>query len=364
MKTRICLWSMLVLTMSLINFTTSQAANHSFQWETQDWGKLGIVHLQNAPFPDESRMNGYTRDSVTYPYEGHYDDNAVAVVIPPGFKPSSKINFVVIFHGHVGTADKFITSFSIGSVYNLCDPNAILVVPQGPKLVPDSGGGKMEKPEGFANMMKELLAALKEDGKVPASANFGNLIVGAYSGGFRPLGFSIHHGGMAPYIKEVWLFDAAYGFQDYLSEPFATPGTKNVLRALFTDHQAHENYRIMSNIGKSGNKLVFVVDEDLSRTTTTKEDYNACSVHTEGSYPGDDELLRVCKQNSLVYIHTALPHDGLAFTKRFLADFIMTSPWLKKNTPPKTAAEDKASTGKGNISVGGSVTVTGEWKKK
>lgn len=354
MNTKIKHWSILVICISILSIASGYAAiPHSFTWKSQPWGQMGIVPLENAPYPDPSREKGFTRGNESFPYEGHYDDNSIALVIPPGFKPSSKIDFVVIFHGHRNTAVDFITSYSVGSVWGDCAPNAILVIPQGPKNAPDSGGGKMEKPNGFANMMNELLAALKEDGKIPASAKIGNLVIGGFSGGFRPLAYSIHQGGMTSSIKEVWLFDAAYGFQDYLSEPFLKPGTKKVLRALFTDHQAHENYSIMSHIGKSGNKLVFLVDEELSRSTTSAEDYKACPVHVKGSYPGDDELLRILKNESLVYLHTALPHDGLIFTKRYLADFILGSPWLKQNNPPKS-----------KIELGGSITMSGEWKGK
>jgi len=323
--------SLIILSNLVGTYIAAGEPNQPILWTPYDWGNLGIAHLANAPFPDESRKDGFKTETETFPYSGHYDDNAVAIAIPKQFKPGNKIDFIVLFHGHRNQADKFILDFEIGKIFGESNCNAILVAPQGPKNVPDSSGGKMEKAGGFARMMIELLATLKQDKKIPVKAQFGNIIPGGFSGGYRPLAFVLHQGGMEKQINEVWLLDAAYDFQDYLSEPFVNPQSKKTLRAIFTDHLAMEHIQIMNNLSKRGINYAVVVDEELSTKTTLQEDYAKIRFHADGAKLGQDELSLILRYNRIVFIHTGLPHDGLAFTRRFLADFINASPILKKS---------------------------------
>lgn len=309
---------------------TNAEQTQPIQWTAYDWGNLGIARLVNAPFPDESRKDGFKTQTETFPYIGHYDYNAVALVIPKHFRPGKKINFIILFHGHRNQADRFILDSEIGKVLGESSCNAILIAPQGPKNVPDSSGGKMEKAGGFARMMYEILDTLKQEKKIPAKSGIGNIIASGFSGGYRPLAFVLHQGGMEKQIKEVWLLDAAYDFQNYLSEPFINPRSKKTLRAIFTDHLAMEHIQIMNNLSKRRINYTVVVDEELATPKTTKAEFDKIRFHVSGAKPGQDELSLILRYNQIVFIHTGLPHDGLAFTRRFLADFINASPILTK----------------------------------
>ena len=185
------------------------------------WGSRSF-RMRLSPIP--AREKGFQRNGKSYPFAGHYDDPSVAFVVPKGFKPGEKIDIVVIFHGHLTTLSEFIVDYGIGKAFGASGRNAILMVPQGPRNAPDSGGGKMEREGGFERLVKEALAALKENKIAGADAEIGNLSVCAYSGGFRPLAHVLHFGGMKDKIREVWLVDAAYDFQDYLAAPWGRAG--------------------------------------------------------------------------------------------------------------------------------------------
>jgi hypothetical protein len=310
--------------------TNAEQTQQPIQWTDYDWGKLGIAHIANAPFPDESRKEGFKTESETIPYTGHYDDNAVAIAIPKHFNPGNKIQFIVLFHGHLNQVDLFMLDSDLAKVVCESGCNAILVAPEVAKNVADSGGGKMEKPGGFARMMYELMANLKQDKQIPGKAQIGKIIVGGFSGGYRPTAFVLHCGKMNDHIQEVWLLDAAYDFLDYLSEPFVSPKSKKTLRAIFTDHLAMEHLQIMNNLSKRRVHYAVVVDEELATLKTTKADFDKIQYHAPGVNPGQDELSLILRYNRIVIIHTGLPHDMLAFSHRFIADFIRESPTLKK----------------------------------
>ncbi|MFB3894745.1 MAG: hypothetical protein ACE14V_00425 [bacterium] len=298
------------------------------QWTSYDWGKLGITHLANAPFPDESRKDGWKTESETIPYAGHYDDNAVAIAIPKQFKPGNKIQFIVLFHGHINQVDSFMLDSDVAKTVCESGCNAILVAPEIAKNAADSHGGKMECEQGFARMMNELMATLKQDTLIPKKAQIGKIIVGGFSGGYRPTAFILNRGGMNDQIQEVWLLDAAYDFPDYLAAPFLEPGKKRTLRSIFTDHLATRNILIMSNLSKHRISFVAVEDDDLSTSTTSAEKFNQIPVHVPDVKLGQDELAPILRYNRIVFIHTNLPHDALAFTHRFIPDFIRESPTL------------------------------------
>lgn len=306
------------------------------QWTSYDWGKLGITHLVNAPFPDESRKEGWKTESETIPYTGHYDDNAVAIAIPKQFKPGNRIQFIVLFHGHINQVDTFMLDCDVAKTICESGCNAILVAPEIAKNAADSNGGKMERDDGFARMMHELMAALKQNNLIPQKAQIGKIILGGFSGGYRPTAYILNRGGMNDQIQEVWLLDAAYDFTDYLASPFLEPGKKRTLRSIFTDHLAVQNILIMSNLSKYRIPFVAVEDDELSTSTTNAEQFSQIPVHVPGIKPGQDELAPILRYNRIVFIHTNLPHDALAFTHRFIPDFIKESPSLNSKKEVKS----------------------------
>jgi hypothetical protein len=308
--------------------------NNIITWTSYPWGELGVTHLAHAPYPDDSRANGFQTKDTTYGVENHYDDNAVAILVPNGFKPTKNVDIVVLFHGHVNEAAKFITDYQVGKWFSDARKNAILVVPQGPKNAPDSGGGKMEKPRNFEYLMNEVISVLKTNGTIALNARLGNVIVGGYSGGYRPVAYVLHLGGIPESIKEVWLFDAAYDFQDYLAKPFAkekdsSDRVRPLLRTIFTDHLMPEHVKIMSYLTQY-NKPVSVLEENqLTISTTMYERLKTFPIYGTEIKIGNDQLSEYLKTEKHLFIHTVLPHDGVAFSKRFLGSFVQNSPNLK-----------------------------------
>ena len=332
-----CIYVFFISTMILLGGVNTTMAsdpvrieeNNIITWTSYPFGELGVTHLAHAPYPDDSRANGFQTKDTTYGVENHYDDNAVAILVPNGFKPTKNVDIVVLFHGHVNEAAKFILDYQVGKWFSDARKNAILVVPQGPKNAPDSGGGKMEKPRNFEFMMNEVISVLKTSGTIALNARLGNVIVGGYSGGYRPVAFVLHTGGIPESIKEVWLFDAAYGFQNYLAEPFAKKKDAPLFRALFTDHLMPEHVTIMNYLTQY-NKPVSVLEENqLTISTTMYERLKTFPLYGTDIKIGNDQLAEYLKTEKYLFIHTVLPHDGVAFSKRFLGSFTQNSPNLK-----------------------------------
>ncbi|MEI7633021.1 MAG: hypothetical protein WCK47_01920 [bacterium] len=298
------------------------------EWTSQSWGLLGIAHLTNTPFPDESRAYGYRSSKGAFSSKGHYDDNSVAFVIPDDFHPSEEIDFVVIFHGHTTNVRRFVKEAALGEALACSNRNTIIIVPQGPKNVPDSGGGKLENSDMFAAFMHEALETLKKESMIPRSAHIRHIIISGFSGGFQLTGNVLDHGGMEQEICEVWLVDAAYGLWDELSAPFSAPGSTKILRSIFTDHLSMENIQIMNNLSSTGKCFGVVTDDELSTVGMSTAAFNAIKYHANGASSGCDELPLLLKAQPILFIHTHLPHDAFLLSNRFLADFLASSPNL------------------------------------
>ena len=252
-----------------------------------------------------------------FPREGHYDDSTVAFCVPKGYNAGGPVDFVVLLHGHINTCESFISQSRAGEALERSGRNAIVVVPQGPKNAPDSGGGKFEKPGGFAVFLDEALATLKASNKVPSDAQPGAVVLCGYSGGGRPAGFILRNGDAAGQIREVWLMDAAYQQRDGLAKPFARERSSTVLRSVFTGGMADENMEIMSRITRGGGRVALVRDDDLTTA--------GAPGHRDGP---QDELALVLWREPALFIRTPLPHDVRALSDRFLELLLRESPVL------------------------------------
>ena len=99
--------------------------------------------LKNAPFPHPDRADGYTRKGIHYSFEEHYSDSSVGVVIPDHYKKKNTVDLLIHFHGWGNSVDKCIPKFALDEQLNESERNMLLVVPEGPKLAPDSFDGKL-----------------------------------------------------------------------------------------------------------------------------------------------------------------------------------------------------------------------------
>ncbi len=176
-------------------------------------GELFFAALANAPFPHQSRSNGFIRDGKTYDSTNHYSDDRVAFFIPRDFRPGANVDVVVHFHGWRAKVEEVPEKFHLLEQFIASRKNAILILPQGPRDAPDSFGGKLEDAGGFARFMEEAMAKLQTRPGL-SNASIGRIALSGHSGGYQVIASILNTGGLTPQIDEVFLFDAMYGGTD------------------------------------------------------------------------------------------------------------------------------------------------------
>ncbi len=105
-----------------------------------------IIRMSSSytSFPDTGRANGHVYDGVLYDAKNHYSDSSVIMVIPPGFIPTDKTDFVFWFHGWRNSIDSSLEIFHISDQFVAAGKNAILVLAETAKNAPDTYGGKLQ----------------------------------------------------------------------------------------------------------------------------------------------------------------------------------------------------------------------------
>jgi hypothetical protein len=189
-----------------------------------EYGSLHRFYLKNAAFPHPKRADGHTYQNKKFAAERHYQDSSVMVFVPKGFRFSSKVDIVVYFHGWYAHRDSVLEKFKLLEQFAAAHPNALLIVPQGPKEAPDSFGGKLEEKDGFKRFVGEILDSIAPKyGRKTISPR--HIIISGHSGAYRVMSFILLQGGLAKNVREVWLFDGLYGqlekFGVWLQQPSA-----------------------------------------------------------------------------------------------------------------------------------------------
>ncbi|MFH1850907.1 MAG: hypothetical protein ABIA75_01040 [Candidatus Neomarinimicrobiota bacterium] len=232
------------------------------EWETTAAGRLAVVSMENAPYPDTSRAAGYTRQDEFYPPEIHYCDPSVALFVPAGFQAGQAVDLLFYFHGHGNNLHQALDQFRLREMVAASGRNVIMVFPQGPKDARDSGCGKLESAGGFERLVAEVLDTLTATGII-AEDKIGTIILSGHSGAYKVIGRILHYGGLTAKISAVYLLDASYGQLDVFTDWVA--GDKTVrLRSIFTDHLAPENVTIMKNLSRRGIKFTLLAEESVT----------------------------------------------------------------------------------------------------
>ncbi|HEY3266220.1 MAG TPA: hypothetical protein VGM37_04790 [Armatimonadota bacterium] len=214
-------------------------------------GTLILRPFQNAAYPHKSRENGYITQGKTYSAAEHYSDSTVGIFIPSGFRPGKSTDFVVHFHGHLNHVEQVFQQFNLGHEIVKSGVNAILLVPQGPKDVPDSGDGHLELDAGaFEALVREAAHYLKGAGRI-ASETIGHVAITAHSGGYEVVSAILHHGGLSDNITDVCLLDASYGGLESFAD-WAKGGHGRRLISIFTEHLASANVELMALMQERG----------------------------------------------------------------------------------------------------------------
>ena len=181
---------------------------------TAQMGSLIRYTSSYAMFPDTARIKGHDYNGKNFDALTHYSDSSILIYIPKIFSAKAKINLVFWFHGWGNMIETACKQFQLLEQFDESARNAVFVFPEGPKNAPDSYGGKLEQPEVFQNLIKEVLSKLVEHRLMDALplANVINyeITLTGHSGAYRVISKIINKNP----VNEVILFDAMYGGND------------------------------------------------------------------------------------------------------------------------------------------------------
>lgn len=263
-------------------------------------GELGFTQLVAAPFPHPARADGHVYHGTRYTAAEHYSSSTVAFFVPKGFRATETVDMVIHFHGWNHNVYNTLQEYQLIPQFFESGKNAVLVVPEGPENAPDSFGGKLEDPQGFARFVAEAVAALQH---WPCFAGMhlrpGKIILSGHSGGYHVMAAILDRGGMMEFVKEVWLFDALY-------EP---PDS-------FAAWQAAQHGRIIN------------IYTDHGGTRELSEDWLA-ACHTNGTpwFAAEETNSRPAEwlPGHVVFLHSDLAHNQVIYERHEFADFLRTS---------------------------------------
>jgi len=259
------------------------------EWAKSQWGETAIFPMASAPYPHPSRAEGFKYQDKTFPADPHYVDSSVGLFVPTGYKPGESIHLLFYFHGWNNSVAAAMDKYSLRQAVANSGRNVILVFPEGPKNASDSSCGRLEEPDAFKALADEVLAKLKEEGKVPHTT-LGDVAIGGHSGAYKVIGFALKHGGLEDHIREVYLLDASYGqLEEFAGWIGRHPEGR--FRSVFTEHLRDENQQIMAMLVTKGNSFWFGGDDattlDVLRaqpvvfTSTTKLDHEGATTMLE-----------------------------------------------------------------------------------
>lgn len=298
---------LLLLSGCLMMSSAAQAGTPSPSYVDQ--GELLIAHLANAPFPHPQRSQGHKYKNEFFTAVEHYSDDTVAIFIPKGFRETNHIDFVVHFHGWRNNVEAVLGHYQLIEQLMASGRNAVLVVPQGPRNAPDSFGGKLEDPGGFARFMEEIAETLRQKSALKLkSFALGDVVLSGHSGGYQIISSILEHGGLTDHVKEVWLFDALYARTDkFLNWWDKSHGR---LIDLYTEHGGtkDETDQLMATLKQRGTPF-FVGKE----TDTTPTDL---------------------RQGRLLFLFSDLAHDDIVDKHKDFEQFLTTS-FLSERSPPE-----------------------------
>jgi len=263
-------------------------------------GELLLVHLPSAPFPHPQRTEGHKYKDQFFSAAEHYSNDTIAIFIPRGFRETGKIDFVVHFHGWNNNVEGVLKKYQLIAQLLASGRSAVLVVPQGPYNASDSFGGKLEDPDGFRRIMKDVLDTLRQKSALKNKEfALGNIILSGHSGGYQVISSIVDHGGLTDHVKEVWLFDALYARTDkFLAWWDDSHGR---LIDLYTEHGGTkgETETLIASLKGRGTALFSAKD----------------TVATPANL----------RENHILFLFTDLPHDEVIHKRKDFELFLSTS---------------------------------------
>jgi hypothetical protein len=200
--------------------------------------KTELVAFDASPFPYSGTPPGHDKPFLDVEKDGRrghtsgrggvywedttYSDRRVLLHIPKGFDPVRPGVLVVFFHGNQATLERDVDKRQqVPRQVAQSGLNAVLVAPQFAVDALDSSAGRFYEPGVFRRFVEEAAARLAKlhGGKRAKGAIEGlPVILVAYSGGYAPAAWSIHHGGIGDRLRGIILFDALYGEVDKFAD--------------------------------------------------------------------------------------------------------------------------------------------------
>ena len=188
--------------------------NH-YSYCQQDLRKFRIVSHYTS-FPDTGRMQGRLYDSVMYGTPDHYMDSSVLIFVPQNLKADNAVNLIFWFHGWNNNIDTAILKYGIARQFEESGVNAVLVLAETARNSPDSYGGKLEQPNTFFMLIKDVLHKLSRERVIGRNCKAGNILLAGHSGAYRVMAGILRNGHVP--VNEVILFDALYAnTRDYIN---------------------------------------------------------------------------------------------------------------------------------------------------
>lgn len=273
-----------------------------------EYGTLIVKDFKSSMFPHKDRISGHRfQDTLFFHPDTHYTDRSVALFIPKGFKPEKKIDFVVYLHGWYNFLDSVLWRYRLIEQFAASGKNAILIVPQGPRMAPDSHAGKLEEPFGLQNLLHEAITVLKKS-KIIKRGKIGDIILTGHSGAFRGIALMLEKSSLRSKIKEVYLFDGLYSRQDKYTNWLAR--YKGRFVTVYTTDGAAE---------KSTEAMFQLLHEKRIRFCSTNE---------------FDVTIDDLKRERILFIYAPIPHDEVVYCSDQFMNLLRTSR-LKNSVPPR-----------------------------
>jgi hypothetical protein len=193
--------------------------------------KTQLVAFATSAFPYDGQPPGYdkpfldvdkdgrrghtTRSGTIHWQDTTYADRRVLLHIPRGFNPARPGLIVVYFHGNAATLERDVQKRQqVHRQVAQSGLNAVLVAPQLAVDAWDSSAGRFWEQGALRRFLEEAaahLARLHGDPRLLGAFDAMPAVIVAYSGGYLPAVWSLHHGGAGDRVQGVILLDALYG---------------------------------------------------------------------------------------------------------------------------------------------------------
>jgi hypothetical protein len=206
-------------------------------------GRRALVAFQTAPFPYRGTVPPEGKPFLDVDAQGRlgrqsprtgnvfwedetYSDSRVLLYLPRHFSAAREARIVLYLHGNGSRLVRDVERRqAVLHQVQASGANVVLVAPQLAVDAADSSPGKFWQPGAFAAFLDEAaghLARLAGRDRAPVDAfKRAPVVIVAYSGGYLPAAWALHHGGADDRIAGVVVLDGLYGeeakFADWLA---------------------------------------------------------------------------------------------------------------------------------------------------